>query len=181
MSSQPHQALLDTLQSRFETHMNRHPGIEWAAVQARLAAHPEKITSLQAMENSGGEPDVIGYDRRSGKYLFCDCAPQSPAGRRNGCYDREAQLSRKVAPPPTNALDMAAEMGIELLDEAQYRELQNLGEFDTTTSSWLRTPPAIRKLGGAIFGDRRYNTVFIYHNGAQSYYSARGFRGLLRV
>jgi hypothetical protein len=161
--------------------MGRHRGLEWAKVQAKLEAQPEKLWSLQEMESSGGEPDVIGHDKKTGQYTFCDCSAQSPKGRRSCCYDGEAQRSRKEHPPKTNAVEMAAAMGIELLTEEQYRELQKLGEFDTTTSSWVRTPPEIRKLGGALFCDRRYDTVFLYHNGAESYYAARGFRGSLRV
>lgn len=175
------QALLTTLQTRFERYLRRHPGLAWADVQARLAANPDKVASLHAMESSSGEPDVVGYDETTGEYIFYDCAAESPAGRRNSCYDRDAQLSRKENRPETNALDLAAAMGIELLTEAQYHHLQTLGEFDTKTSSWLKTPAEIRKRGGAIFGDRRYDHVFIYHNGVQSYYGARGFRGALRV
>jgi len=175
------QALLATLQTRFEQHMHRHPGLTWADVQARLAAHPAKLGSLHAMESTGGEPDVVGYDRATGEYIFYDCAAESPIGRRNVCYDHAGLMSRKENRPENNAVDMAAAMGIELLTEAQYRELQTLGEFDAKTSSWLMTPAAIRNRGGAIFGDRRYDHVFIYHNGAQSYYGARGFRGVLRI
>lgn len=181
LSSELREALLTTLQTRFEQHMHRHPDMTWANVQARLEAHPEKLWSLHAMESTGGEPDVVGYDQATGEYIFYDCAIESPIGRRNVCYDRAGLMSRKENRPENNAVDMAAAMGIELLTEAQYRELQALGEFDTKTSSWLQTPPEIRRLGGAIFGDRRYNHVFIYHNGAQSYYAARGFRGVLRV
>ncbi len=173
--------LLETLKARFEKNMDRHRGLEWAKAQAKLEAQPEKLWSLQEMESSGGEPDVIGHDKKTGQYTFCDCSAQSPKGRRSCCYDGEAQRSRKEHPPKTNAVEMAAAMGIELLTEEQYRELQKLGEFDTTTSSWVRTPPEIRKLGGALFCDRRYDTVFLYHNGAESYYAARGFRGSLRV
>lgn len=181
LSSEQREALLTILQTRFEQHMHRHPGLTWANVQARLEAHPQKLWSLHAMESTGGEPDVVGYDQATGAYIFCDCATESPSGRRNVCYDRAGQLSRKENRPEHNAVDMAAALGVELLTEAQYRELQTLGEFDTKTSSWLQTPAAIRALGGAIFGDRRYDHVFIYHNGAQSYYAARGFRGVLQV
>ncbi|HAJ37337.1 MAG TPA: DUF4256 domain-containing protein [Chloroflexi bacterium] len=181
LSSEQREALLHSLKARFEQHMHRHPGLRWADVQARLEANPEKLWSLHAMESTGGEPDVVGYEQATGAYIFYDCAAESPSGRRNICYDRAGQMSRKENRPEHNAVDMAAALGIELLTEAQYRELQTLGEFDTKTSSWLQTPTAIRKLGGAIFGDRRYDHVFIYHNGAQSYYAARGFRGALRV
>jgi len=181
LSPEQHTALLSTLQARFEQHMPRHPGLAWADVQAKLAANPDKLWSLHAMEGTGGEPDVVGYDQATGEYIFYDCAAESPSGRRNVCYDQAGLMSRKENRPEHNALDMAAGMGIALLTEAQYRELQTLGEFDTKTSSWLTTPAAIRKLGGALFGDRRYDHVFIYHNGAQSYYAARGFRGALRV
>lgn len=161
--------------------MSRHRGIEWAGVHARLAANPAKLASLNEMERTDGEPDVIGRDERTGAYVFVDCSRESPKGRRSVCYDRDAQQSRKEHPPRHNAVDMATGMGIELLTMAQYRELQTLGEFDTTTSSWVHTPPEIRKLGGALFGDRRYGAVFIYHNGAPAYYAARGFRGRLSV
>lgn len=173
--------LLQTLKARFEKNMPRHGGVEWAEVQARLDARPEALWSLSEMERTGGEPDVIGHDPKTGEFLFCDCSAQSPKGRRSLCYDREAQQSRKEHPPKNNALAMAAAMGIELLTEELYRELQQLGEFDTTTSSWVRTPPEIRRLGGALFCDRRYDTVFLYHNGAESYYAARGFRGSLKA
>jgi hypothetical protein len=173
--------LLGTLQARFEKHTNRHRDLEWAEVQARLEANPEKLRSLHAMESTGGEPDVVGRDQTTGEILFFDCAPESPQGRRSVCYDRPALESRKNAPPENNALDMAAEMGVELLTEAEYFELQQLGEFDTKTSSWLNTPAEIRKLGGALHGERRYGRVFISHNGAPSYYASRGFRGVLRV
>ncbi len=173
--------LLAALKTRFEKSMTRHQGLQWAKVQARLEAEPEKLWSLQEMETSGGEPDVIGHDKKTGEYIFCDCSAQSPKGRRSLCYDQEAQRSRKEHPPKNNALDMAGAMGIELLTEEEYRELQQLGEFDTTTSSWVRTPPDIRGLGGALFCDRRYDTVFLYHNGAESYYAGRAFRGSLRV
>ncbi|SFG31621.1 DUF4256 domain-containing protein [Pontibacter chinhatensis] len=181
LSAKQHEALLSTLKSRFEKHMNRHKSIEWADVQARLETRPDRLWSLQEMERTGGEPDVVGFDDKTGEYIFCDCAAESPKGRRSVCYDREAQESRKEHKPADNAVDMAAAMGIELLTEDEYRELQQLGNFDLKTSSWVKTPDAIRKLGGALFCDRRYDHVFVYHNGAQSYYSARAFRGLLRV
>lgn len=181
MEAKQIEALLKGLKTRFEANMTRHPGLEWEAVQAKLEAHPRKLWSLNEMERTGGEPDLIGQDPESGEYLFCDCSAESPKGRRSACYDREALLSRKDHPPEHNALDLAEAMGLELLNEAQYRALQQLGSFDTKTSSWLKTPEAIRKLGGALFGDCRYAHVFVYHNGAQSYYAARGFRGLLRV
>ncbi len=173
--------LLEALKTRFEKNMTRHQGLQWAKVQARLEADPEKLRSLHEMEQSGGEPDVIGQDKTTGAYTFCDCSAQSPKGRRSLCYDGEALRSRKEHPPKNNALDVASAMGIELLTEEEYRALQKLGEFDTTTSSWVRTPAAVRGLGGALFCDRRYDTVFLYHNGAESYYAARGFRGSLRV
>lgn len=179
LSSQQKKELVSVLKARFEKNKTRHKSIEWAKVQARLEADPEKLWSLYEMERTGGEPDVVGYDK--GEYIFFDCSPETPKDRRNACYDREAQISRKEHPPKNNALDMAAAMGIEILTEDQYRELQQLGNFDMKTSSWIRTPADIRKLGGAIFGDFRYGQVFIYHNGAQSYYAARGFRGSLRV
>lgn len=169
------------MKARFEKHRSRHAGLEWARVEARLEAHPDKLWSLHEMERTGGEPDVVAHDRASGEVIFYDCAPESPKGRRSLCYDREAQQSRKEHAPKNNAIDVAAAMGIELLTEQQYRELQKLGEFDTKTSSWVKTPPEIRRLGGALFCDRRYDTVFLYHNGAQSYYAARGFRGALKV
>ncbi|MBL7781053.1 MAG: DUF4256 domain-containing protein [Saprospiraceae bacterium] len=175
------QALLHTLKTRFEKNMKRHEGLKWADVQARLQSRPEKLWSLYEMENTGGEPDVVGYDTASETFTFFDCSAESPKGRRSLCYDRESQESRKDFPPENNALDMAMEMGIELLTEEQYRALQLLGTFDTKTSSWLRTPADIRQLGGAIFADFRYGHVFVYHNGAQSYYAARGFRGVLRA
>lgn len=174
------EALLRTLRARFEKNMGRHKGLEWADVQARLEASPEKLWSLDEMEITGGEPDVVGRDE-TGAYLFFDCAPESPKGRRSLCYDGDALASRKEHIPANNALDMAAAMGIEILTEAQYRQLQQLGKFDTKTSSWLKTPDPIRALGGAIFGDWRYGQVFVYHNGAESYYASRGFRGCLRV
>ena len=173
--------LLKTLKTRFEKNMNRHEGLAWPEIRARLDAQPQKLASLHAMESTGGEPDVVGYDQETGEYIFYDCSPESPTGRRSLCYDREAWESRKANKPADNALDLATAMGIELLTEAQYRALQEHGPFDTKTSSWVKTPPAIRKLGGAIFCDRRYDHVFTYHNGAESYYGARGFRGVLRV
>ncbi len=174
-------ALLKTLKTRFEKNMNRHKGIEWAKVEAKLTADPEKLWSLNEMEATGGEPDVVGYDKKTGEYIFYDCSAESPAGRRSFCYDHEALEKRKENKPKNSAVKMAADMGIELLTEEQYRELQQLGNFDNKTSSWVNTPAAIRKLGGAIFCDRRYNTVFVYHNGAESYYAGRAFRGWLRV
>jgi uncharacterized protein DUF4256 len=173
--------LLIALQTRFEKNMNRHKGLEWAKVQPRLEADPAKLWSLNEMERSGGEPDVVGHDKKTGEYLFCDCSAETPKGRRNVCYDRDALDARKEFKPENNAMDMAAAMGIELLTEKQYRELQKLGSFDTKTSSWVKTPSDIRKLGGALFADRRYNAVFIYHNGASSYFGGRAFRGSLRV
>jgi hypothetical protein len=169
--------LLKTLQARFEKNLSRHKGLAWAEVRTRLESNPEKLWSLNEMEISGGEPDVIGHDKKSGEYIFYDCVAESPTGRRSLCYDREALLSRKEHKPKDSAIDLAAAMGIEILSEAEYRQLQELGEFDTKTSSWIKTPASIRKLGGAIFCDRRYDTVFVYHNGAESYYAARGFRG----
>lgn len=174
-------ALLETLKIRFEQHMNRHQGMDWASVEAKLKAQPQKLWSLNQMEETGGEPDVVGYDKKTGEYLFYDCADETPKGRRSVCYDQEALNSRKEHKPKNSAVGMATEMGIELLTEEEYRALQKLGKFDTKTSSWLKTPPEIRKLGGAIFGDFRYNNVFIYHNGAESYYAARSFRGSLKV
>ncbi len=173
--------LLRTLKARFEKNMDRHKGLEWTKVQARLEANPEKLWSLNEMERTGGEPDVVGHDKTTGDYIFYDCTAESPKGRRSLCYDRQALESRKEYKPENSALDMAAAMGIEILTEEQYRVLQKLGEFDKKTSSWVKTPSDIRKLGGALFCDRRYNTVFVYHNGAESYYAARGFRGSLRV
>jgi hypothetical protein len=173
--------LLRVLKDRFEENMNRHKGLEWAKVQSKLEAHPEKLWSLNEMERTGGEPDVVGYDKKNGVYIFYDCSAESPKDRRSLCYDREALDSRKEHKPKNSAVDMAAAMGIELLTEEQYRELQNVGTFDTKTSSWIQTPDEIRELGGAIFCDRRYDHVFTYHNGAESYYAVRGFRGLLRV
>jgi hypothetical protein len=174
-------ALLETLGQRFAQNMARHEGVSWSAVRAKLEAAPGKLWSLSEMERTGGEPDVAGHDAKAGEYLFVDCSRESPRGRRSVCYDREARVARKKHPPANSAVEMAAAMGAELLTEVQYRSLQALGACDTTTSSWLRTPPEIRKLGGAIFGDYRYGTVFIYHNGADSYYAARGFRCSLRV
>jgi hypothetical protein len=178
---QQQEELLPILKARFEKNKNRHTALEWADVQAKLLNQPEKMWSLLEMERTGGEPDVVGYDKITDEYLFFDCATESPAGRRSTCYDREGLESRKEHRPENSAIDMANDMGIELLTEEQYRELQKLGHFDKKTSSWLKTPEAIRKHGGAIFGDFRYEHVFVYHNGAQSYYGARGFRGVLRV
>lgn len=175
------EALLAALKARFEKNMARHPGLEWSTVLERLEASPHKLASLREMESTGGEPDVVGRDEETGEIICFDCAAESPTGRRNVCYDRQALEQRKEHKPATSALDMAAAMGIELLSEAEYRYLQTLGEFDLKTSSWVQTPPEIRKLGGALFCDRRYNHVFTYHNGADSYYGARGFRGTLRV
>jgi hypothetical protein len=181
LSPKQREEVLRVLQARFEKNMSRHQGLEWAGVQAKLEANPEKLWSLSEMERTGGEPDVVGHDKKTGEYIFYDCSADSPKDRRSLCYDREALESRKEHKPKNNALDMAAAMGIELLTEEQYRELQKLGEFDTKTSSWVKTPAAIRELGGALFCDRRFDTVFVYHNGAESYYAARGFRGWLRV
>lgn len=181
LSSAQREELLKTLKSRFEKNMNRHKGLEWAKVQARLEANNEKLWSLDDMESTGGEPDVVAFDKKTGEFIFYDCSAESPNGRRSLCYDRKALDSRKEHKPANSAIDMAVEMGIELLTEEQYRDLQKLGNFDTKTSSWIITPPDIRKLGGAVFCDRRYNTVFLYHNGAESYYAARGFRGSLKV
>lgn len=174
-------ALLATLQARFEKNQQRHAGLDWSAVYARLTLDPAKLWSLSEMERTGGEPDVIGQDGQTGDYIFCDCVAESPKGRRSLCYDRAALEARKEYKPESSAVEMAAAMGIDLLTEAQYRMLQTLGKFDLKTSSWVATPAAIRDLGGALFCDRRYDTVFLYHNGAESYYAARGFRGLLRV
>ena len=176
-----HEELLRALKARFEKNMSRHKGLAWAQVQAKLEADVEKLLSLNKMERTGGEPDVIGVDNVTGEYISCDCSEQSPNGRRSICYDREALESRKEHKPEDNAMNMAAAMGIELLTEEQYRALQKLGKFDTKTSSWVKTPSDIRKLGGALFCDRRYDTVFVYHNGAESYYAARAFRGSLRI
>ena len=173
--------LLVTLKSRFEKNAGRHKGLEWAKVKAKLEANPEKLWSLNEMEKTGGEPDVVGHDKKTGEFLFCDCSPQSPNGRVSLCYDREGWESRKEHRPKDTAIDMAAAMGVELLTEEQYFELQKLGEFDTKTSSWIKTPEEMRKLGGALYCDRRYGRVFVGHNGAQSYYSGRGFRAALRV
>ncbi len=181
LSPEQRKKLLAALQARFEENRNRHQGISWVPVQARLEANPERLWALSEMEKSGGEPDVVGQDSETGEYLFYDCSAETPEGRRNVCYDRAALDSRKEAKPRDSAMDMAAAMGIELLTEEKYRELQKLGEFDTKTSSWLKTPVEIRKLGGAIFADRRYDHVFVYHNGATSYYGGRGFRGSLKV
>jgi len=180
-STKHREELLNTLKARFEKNINRHKGLEWANVQTKLEANTEKLWSLNEMERTGGEPDVVGHDKKTSEYIFYDCSPESPKGRRSVCYDREALESRKEHKPEDNAIDMAAAIGIELLTEGQYRELQKLGNFDSKTSSWVKTPADIRKLGGALFCDRRYNTVFVYHNGAESYYAARGFRGSLRV
>ena len=181
MKATQREELLKTLKVRFEKHMNRHKGLEWAKVQARLGANSDKLWSLREMERTGGEPDVVGYDKKTGEFIFYDCSAESPKGRRSVCYDREGLESRKEHKPASSAIDMAAAMGIELLTAEQYRELQKLGTFDAKTSSWVKTPSEIRRLGGAIFADFRYGTVFVYHNGAQSYYAARAFRGSLRV
>ena len=181
LSTQQREQLLKTLKARFEKNMNRHKGLEWNKIQSRLEAHTEKLWSLNEMERTGGEPDVVGYDKKTGEYIFYDCSAESPKDRRSVCYDREGLESRKEHRPENNAVDMAADMGIELLTEEEYRELQKLGEFDTKTSSWIKTPPKIRDLGGAFFCDRRYDHVFLYHNGAQSYYAGRAFRGSLKV
>ena len=181
LSAEQREELLRAMEARFLKNMNRHEGLEWTKVTAKLEANTEKLWSLSEMERTGGEPDVVGHDKKTGEYTFFDCSPQSPKGRTNVCYDREALESRKKHKPGDNAIDMAAAMGIDLLTEEQYRELQKLGNFDTKTSSWVKTPSDIRKLGGALFCDRRYDTVFVYHNGAESYYAARAFRGSLRV
>lgn len=181
LTSQQREDLLRTLESRFEKNMNRHKGLEWTKVQTKLKASVEKLWTINEMERTGGEPDVTGFDKKTEEYIICDCSAESPEGRRSVCYDREGLESRKEFKPENNAVDMADEMGVEILTEEQYRELQKLGKFDTKTSSWLKTPSAIRKLGGAVFADFRYGTVFVYHNGAQSYYASRAFRGLLRV
>jgi hypothetical protein len=181
MKKQEQDELLSTLKTRFAKNIHRHPGIAWADVQAKLEGSPAALSSLREMDSTGGEPDVIARDKKSGMYTFCDCSAESPVGRRSVCYDAEALESRKEHKPENSAVEMAVKMGIDLLTEEQYRELQKLGEFDTKTSSWVSTPPDVRKLGGALFCDRRYGRVFVYHNGAQSYYAARGFRGALRV
>jgi hypothetical protein len=181
MNARQHRELLDALQARFADNMHRHQGIAWSAVLARLEANPGHLETLRKMEATGGEPDVVGHDAKTGCYTFCDCSAESPAGRRSVCYDGEALASRKEHKPAHSAVEMAAEMGVELLTEAQYRDLQTLGSFDAKTSSWVRTPPEIRALGGALFCERRYGRVFVFHNGAQSYYAARGFRGSLEV
>lgn len=181
LSQEQCEDLLNRLKVRFEKNMNRHSGLEWSKVQAKLDANPEKLWSLNEMEMTGGEPDVIGYDEKNGEYTFCDCSAESPKGRRSVCYDREALESRKKHKPENNAMDMAASMGIEILTEEQYRTLQKLENFDLKTSSWVLTPNDIRELGGALFGDCRFGHVFVYHNGAESYYAARGFRGSLLV
>jgi Protein of unknown function (DUF4256) len=181
LSAEQRKELLAVLKSRFDKNMNRHMGLEWAKIHARLEANAEKLWSLNEMERTGGEPDVVGHDKNTSEYVFYDCSPETPKGRRSICYDREALESRKEHKPQNNAVDLAAAMGIELLTEEQYRGLQKLGNFDTKTSSWVKTPADIRKLGGALFCDRRYDTVFVYHNGAESYYAARAFRGSLRI
>jgi hypothetical protein len=181
LSREQQEELLGVLKARFEKNMKRHQGLAWAKVQSRLEANAEKLWSLHEMERTGGEPDVVGHDQKTGEIMFYDCAAESPKGRRSVCYDREALDERKTFKPENSAMDMAAEMGIELLTEEQYRALQKLGAFDTKTSSWIETPAAIRKRGGALFADRRYDHVFVYHNGASSYYAARGFRGSLKV
>ena len=181
LSAADREELLKTLQTRFEQNVNRHKDLEWARVRTRLEASTEKLWSLNEMERTGGEPDVIAHNKATGEYIFYDCSAESPGGRRSLCYDREALESRKEHKPKGSAIDLAAAMGIEILSDAEYRQLQEFGKFDAKTSSWVKTPPAIRKLGGALFCDRRYETVFVYHNGADSYYAARGFRGLLKV
>jgi hypothetical protein len=181
MNAKQREELFNRLKTRFEKNMNRHKGLDWAKVQAKLEANTEKLHALNEMEVTGGEPDVVGYDKKTGEFIFFDCSAETPKGRRSTCFDREGLESRKEHKPEHNAVDMAAAMGIEILSEEHYRELQQLGEFDLKTSSWIQTPAAIRKLGGALFADRRYDTVFVYHNGAQSYYAVRGFRGSLRV
>ncbi len=181
LSAKQTEELLNTLKSRFDKNMNRHKGIEWAKIQAKLIANNDKLCTLNEMEETGGEPDVVGYDKKTDEYIFFDCSAESPKGRRSICYDQKAQESRKENKPKNSAIEMANDMGIKLLSEVEYRALQQIGKFDTKTSSWLVTPSDIRKLGGAIFGDWRYGQVFIYHNGAESYYAARGFRGSLRI
>lgn len=181
MNTEQRDSLLRKLKARFEENLGRHQGVEWSKVQAKLESFPEKLRSLGEMERTGGEPDVVGHDKETGEFIFVDCSAESPAARRSICYDREGLESRKENRPENCAIDLADAMGVELLTEEQYRDLQKLGSFDTRTSSWIKTPSAIRKLGGALFCDRRYDHVFVYHNGAQSYYAARGFRGALRV
>lgn len=181
LSKKQRDEILGALKTRFEKNTNRHPGLEWSKVQARLEANPDKLWSLNEMERTGGAPDVVGHDKHTGEYIFYDCAEQTPTGRRNFCYDREALKSRKQFKPKDSATNVAAAMGIELLSEEEYRQLQTLGEFDTKTSSWVKTPAAVRELGGALFCDRRFDRVFVYHNGAESYFGGRGFRGSLRV
>jgi hypothetical protein len=181
LPSKQKEALLSTLRTRFTKNMHRHKGLEWSKIEARLGSNPAKLWSLYQMEETGGEPDVVGFDKKTGEFIFYDCSPETPKGRRSVCYDQEALASRKEHKPKDSATNMATKMGIELLTEEQYRELQALEAFDTKTSSWIKTPPAIRKLGGALFCDRRYEQVFLYHNGAESYYAARGFRGSLKV
>jgi hypothetical protein len=181
LSPEQREELTRALKARFEKNMNRHKGLEWAKVQTKLEAHSEKLWSLNEMERTGGEPDVVAFDKKTGQYVFYDCSAESPTGRRSLCYDRQALDDRKEAKPKSSAIDMATAIGIELLTEDQYRELQKFGSFDTKTSSWVKTPSEFRKLGGAVFCDRRFDHVFLYHNGAESYYAARGFRGLLRV
>ena len=181
LSPEQREELLRALKARFEKNINRHKGLEWAKVQAKLEANTEHLWSLSEMERTGGEPDVVGFDKKTGEYVFYDCSPESPGGRRSVCYDREALEARKENKPKDSAIDMAAAIGIELLTEEQYRELQRFGKFDLKTSSWVKTPSDIRKLGGALYCDRRYDHVFVYHNGADSYYAARGFRGSLRI
>ncbi len=181
LNAKQQEEIFGVLKARFEKNMNRHKGLEWAKVQAKLEANPEKLWTLSEMERTGGEPDIIGFDKKTGEYIFYDCSAESPKDRRSVCYDREALESRKEHKPQNNAVDLAAAIGLELLTEEEYRELQKLGKFDLKTSSWVKTPAQIRKLGGALFCDRRYDTVFVYHNGAESYYAARGFRGSLRV
>jgi hypothetical protein len=181
MKAEEREVLIRTLRTRFEQNMSRHPGATWSGVEERLRSRPEALASLEAMERTGGEPDVIGDADDSGRYVFCDCSPESPAGRRSLCYDGAALAARKQNKPKGSALDIAADMGIELLTEDEYRALQRLGDFDAKTSSWIRTPPEVRSLGGALFCDRRFGKVFVYHNGAESYYAARGFRGRLVV
>jgi len=181
LSTEQRDTLLKTLKTRFEKNMNRHKGLDWAGIEAKLLADSGKLWSINAMEETGGEPDVVGKDKKTGEYIFYDCSPESPKNRRSFCYDHEALESRKENKPENSAIEMASDMGIDILTEEQYRDLQKLGNFDLKTSSWVKTPSDIRKLGGAVFCDRRYNTVFFYHNGAESYYAARGFRGSVRV